>query len=151
MEIGTYFSNRLGYINITTHDGKLLRIGLREDAIIRDKHDVVFIDQIVSAIDSGSSFDSSRLDLIGTDFQKLVWDQIRFIPYGTTVTYKELAKLIGMPDSYRAVANACGLNPIPVLIPCHRVVRTDGGMGGFVWGEDMKRTLLRQEGVFISG
>lgn len=84
----------------------------------------------------------------GTKFQKLVWNAISQIPFGSTVTYTELAKLIGRPKAHRAVANACGTNPIAILNPCHRVVRTDGSLGGYHWGVSKKAALLRREGYF---
>jgi AraC family transcriptional regulator of adaptative response/methylated-DNA-[protein]-cysteine methyltransferase len=76
-----------------------------------------------------------------------VWTALRRVPAGTTVTYAELARAIGAPSAYRAVANACGGNHIAVLVPCHRVVRTDGGMGGYKWGIERKRQLLEREGA----
>ena len=67
----------------------------------------------------------------GTDFQKLVWHEMTKIPRGKTITYKELAENIGRPKAYRAVANACGANPYPIEVPCHRVVGSNGSIGGF--------------------
>ena len=67
----------------------------------------------------------------GTDFQKMVWTELKKIPFGETRTYKEIAVAIGKPKAARAVANACGKNPYPIIIPCHRVVRSDGTIGGF--------------------
>ena len=67
----------------------------------------------------------------GTDFQKMVWSEIKKIPKGKTITYKELAIKIGKPKAYRAVANACAKNPLLEIIPCHRVIREDGKMGGY--------------------
>ena len=70
--------------------------------------------------------------LVGTEFQVKVWSELKKIPYGEVRTYKQIAESIGSPKSSRAVANACGKNPHPSLIPCHRVVRSDGGLGGIV-------------------
>jgi len=85
----------------------------------------------------------------GTYFQKIVWTEIRKIPYGKTITYKELAIKIGKPKSYRAVANACAKNPLLITIPCHRVIRSDGKMGGYMGekGVERKKKLLESEGV----
>jgi AraC family transcriptional regulator of adaptative response/methylated-DNA-[protein]-cysteine methyltransferase len=88
-----------------------------------------------------------ELDLTGTDFQRTVWTALRRVPSGTTVTYAEIARLIGAPRAYRAVANACGDNHIAVLVPCHRVVRSDGGLGGYKWGIERKKQLLAREGA----
>ena len=89
--------------------------------------------------------------LVGTNFQIKVWDELKKIPEGETRTYKDIAKLIGFPKASRAVANACGKNPYPILIPCHRVVRSDGGLGGYsgIGGVETKRKLLKQEKNFI--
>ena len=86
-------------------------------------------------------------DIKGTDFQVLVWKEILKIPYGETRTYKEIAQAIGKPNSSRAVANACGKNPYAPDIPCHRVIRTDGKLGGYsgVGGVKMKEKLLKIE------
>jgi AraC family transcriptional regulator of adaptative response/methylated-DNA-[protein]-cysteine methyltransferase len=85
------------------------------------------------------------LDVRGTAFQERVWQALREIPSGTTVSYTELAQRIGSPKSVRAVAQACGANHIAVAIPCHRVVRRDGDLAGYRWGVDRKRELLRRE------
>ena len=88
----------------------------------------------------------------GTVFQIKVWNQLRKIPYGEVRTYKQIAESIGHPKSSRAVANACAKNPSPPIIPCHRVIRSNGSLGGYsgVGGVDTKRKLLNQEGVFTS-
>lgn len=91
--------------------------------------------------------------LKATKFQKLVWNEIAKIPKGQTITYKELARRIGQPNSYRAVANAVGANPFPIKIPCHRVIRSDGKLGGYSGrgGIKKKRELLISEGVQVYG
>ena len=88
-------------------------------------------------------------NLKGTDFQKMVWVEITKIPIGKTITYKELAVKIGKPKAYRAVANACAKNPLLEIIPCHRVIRGDGKMGGYNGkkGVRRKKRLLKNEGV----
>ena len=92
-----------------------------------------------------------RKKLIGTDFQIKVWNAISKIPKGKVKTYKELARSIRKPKASRAVANACGKNPFPIKIPCHRVIRSDGRLGGYSGngGIKTKRKVLRSEGVFI--
>ena len=88
------------------------------------------------------------MKLKGTEFQLKVWNEIKKIPKGNVKTYKEIAKIIGNPNSARAVANACGKNPFLIEIPCHRVIRSDGGLGGYSGkgGVDMKKNLLMNEG-----
>ncbi|KPJ68628.1 hypothetical protein AMJ44_06045 [candidate division WOR-1 bacterium DG_54_3] len=81
----------------------------------------------------------------GTPFQKRVWNAMRKIPYGETRSYKWLARRIGSSTKARAVGQACGSNPLPILIPCHRVIREDGGLGGFGGGLHIKRKLLEIE------
>ena len=85
----------------------------------------------------------------GTSFQKLVWRELLSIPLGETRTYKQIAEAIGHPSSYRAVANACGANPTPITIPCHRAVRSDGSLGGYSGegGVATKARLLSEEGA----
>ena len=92
-----------------------------------------------------------RKKLSGTNFQIKVWNAISKIPKGKVKTYKELARSIRKPKASRAVANACGKNPFPIKIPCHRVIRSDGRLGGYSGkgGIKTKRKLLRNEGVFI--
>jgi len=85
------------------------------------------------------------LDVRGTAFQQRVWQALRDIPAGRTVSYAELAHRIGMPKSVRAVAQACGANALAVVIPCHRVVRSDGAPAGYRWGVERKRALLERE------
>ena len=85
------------------------------------------------------------LDVRGTTFQQRVWQALREIPVGSTATYGEIATRIGSPRAFRAVARACAANPIAVATPCHRVVRSDGGLSGYRWGVGRKRVLLQRE------
>lgn len=87
------------------------------------------------------------LDLRGTDFQLRVWEALRAIPAGETRTYSQVAALAGRPAAVRAAASACGANPVAVLVPCHRVIASDGSLAGYRWGLTRKRALLRREGV----
>lgn len=87
------------------------------------------------------------LDVRGTAFQQRVWQALRQVPAGTTVSYADIAQRIGMPKAVRAVAQACGANALAVAIPCHRVVRHDGALSGYRWGVERKQALLRKEGA----
>jgi AraC family transcriptional regulator of adaptative response/methylated-DNA-[protein]-cysteine methyltransferase len=93
--------------------------------------------------------DTSRLDLpvdvAATAFQRRVWEELRRIPYGSTRSYKQVARAIGRPRAVRAVARACATNPASLVIPCHRVIREDGGLGGYRWGLKRKQALLAGE------
>lgn len=84
-------------------------------------------------------------DVAGTDFQKRVWRQIAQIPFGRTRSYRAIARRLGMPRAARAVGNACGANPLPLLVPCHRVVAEGGKIGGFSGGLAWKKWLLNFE------
>lgn len=85
------------------------------------------------------------LDIRGTVFQRRVWDALRRIPRGETRTYSDIARSIGAPAAVRAVGSACGANPVALVVPCHRAVRTDGGLGGYAWGLPVKERLLEIE------
>jgi O-6-methylguanine DNA methyltransferase len=87
------------------------------------------------------------LDMRGTALQRRVWEKLRAIPVGRTVTYTELARWISPLASARVVAGACAANPIALAIPCHRVARTDGDLAGYRWGIERKRELLRKEAM----
>jgi AraC family transcriptional regulator, regulatory protein of adaptative response / methylated-DNA-[protein]-cysteine methyltransferase len=84
-------------------------------------------------------------DVAATAFQRRVWEALRAIPFGATRTYSEVANSLGRPTATRAVARACATNPTSILVPCHRVVRSDGSLGGYRWGLDRKKLLLEQE------
>jgi AraC family transcriptional regulator of adaptative response/methylated-DNA-[protein]-cysteine methyltransferase len=105
----------------------------------------VLVARVVGLIEApGIGFDLP-LDIQGTAFQQRVWEALRKIPVGDTVSYAQLAQRIGMPTACRAVAAACAANTLAVAIPCHRVVRSDGGLSGYRWGVARKRALLLRE------
>lgn len=89
------------------------------------------------------------LDLRGTAFQLRVWQALTDIPYGTAISYAALARRLGLPGAARAVGQALRANPVPILVPCHRVVAADGTAGGFAAGPDIKLLLLFHEGVAL--
>jgi AraC family transcriptional regulator, regulatory protein of adaptative response / methylated-DNA-[protein]-cysteine methyltransferase len=101
--------------------------------------------KVVGFVETPSLGFDLPLDVRGTAFQQRVWQALREIPAGSTVSYAELAKRIGAPKSARAVASACAANAIAVAIPCHRVVRADGALSGYRWGVARKRALLERE------
>lgn len=86
----------------------------------------------------------------GTLFQKQVWEEMQKIPFGETATYADIAKRVGRPEAWRAVANACGANPIVIIIPCHRVVGSHGKLGGYSGGIERKQWLLQHEAAVLS-
>jgi AraC family transcriptional regulator of adaptative response/methylated-DNA-[protein]-cysteine methyltransferase len=134
-------------------------IGEDPEALIRDLQDRFpkanligdeagyqeLVAKVVGLIEQpGTSLDLP-LDIRGTAFQQRVWNALQQIPPGTTATYTEIAKKIGMPKAVRAVAQACGANALAVAIPCHRVIKNDGSLSGYRWGVDRKRALLERE------
>jgi AraC family transcriptional regulator, regulatory protein of adaptative response / methylated-DNA-[protein]-cysteine methyltransferase len=101
--------------------------------------------QVVGLIEAPGQRLDLPLDIRGTAFQQKVWAALCAIPPGKTATYQEIARAIGQPKAVRAVAQACGANPLAVAIPCHRVVRTDGDVSGYRWGVERKRKLIDRE------
>nr|WP_321983909.1 bifunctional DNA-binding transcriptional regulator/O6-methylguanine-DNA methyltransferase Ada [uncultured Lichenicoccus sp.] len=101
--------------------------------------------QVVGLIEAPRTALDLPLDIRGTVFQQRVWQALREIPAGRTMTYTDLAGRVGAPGSTRAVAGACAANPLAVAIPCHRVVRQDGALAGYRWGVERKRRLLERE------
>ncbi|MBV1918892.1 MAG: methylated-DNA--[protein]-cysteine S-methyltransferase, partial [Sphingomonadaceae bacterium] len=103
------------------------------------------ISDVVAAVEQPGHAHTIPLDVQGTAFQEAIWAQLRIIPPGETRSYGEIAAAIGKPGAVRAAGSANGANHVAVLIPCHRVIRSDGSLGGYAWGEDIKRELLRRE------
>ena len=101
--------------------------------------------KILAFIEGETSLAKLPLDIRGTVFQRRVWEELRRIPRGETRTYGEIARAIGAPAAVRAVGSACGANPVALVVPCHRAVRTDGGLGGYAWGVSRKKRLLALE------
>ena len=100
---------------------------------------------IIGAWRNGEDLSNLALRPIGTPFQQMVWSALRAIPRGQTLSYQAFASAIGRPTAVRAVASACANNRLALLIPCHRVVRSDGSLGGFRWGLERKLQLLAWE------
>jgi AraC family transcriptional regulator, regulatory protein of adaptative response / methylated-DNA-[protein]-cysteine methyltransferase len=110
-----------------------------------------WLQEVVACIEAPGRGLDLPLDIRGTAFQRQVWEALRAIPPGPTATYAEIAGRIGRPRAARAVARACATNPVAVAIPCHRVVRDDGDLGGYRWGIDRKRSLLEREAESANG
>jgi AraC family transcriptional regulator of adaptative response/methylated-DNA-[protein]-cysteine methyltransferase len=104
-----------------------------------------FRDRIVAFLDGEASLARVPLDIRGTVFQRRVWEELRRIPRGETRSYRDIARAVGAPAAVRAVGSACGANPVALVVPCHRAVRADGGLGGYAWGISRKRRLLALE------
>jgi AraC family transcriptional regulator of adaptative response/methylated-DNA-[protein]-cysteine methyltransferase len=117
----------------------------RDDIIAGDAEFERLSDAVVAAVEAPARRSDQPLDMRGTAFQHCVWQALCTIPPGTTTTYASLAERIGKPRAVRAVARACAANTIAVLVPCHRVVRSDGSLSGYRWGAERKQALLARE------
>ena len=106
---------------------------------------------IVAYLDGRDTHLDLPVDIRATAFQGRVWDALRAIPYGATKSYSDVARAIGRPAAVRAVAQACAANPVPLIIPCHRVIRSNGDLGGYGLGIERKRTLLERERKVAAG
>jgi len=110
----------------------------------------MWVTRLVAHVDRGAPLSTLPLDVRTTAFQRRVWEERQRIPSGSTRSYSEVARAIGNLAAARAVARACATNPAAVVIPCHRVVRENGELGGYRWGLDRKRALLEREGAALS-
>ena len=113
--------------------------------------DVAFnqlVAKVVGLIEAPDTNVNLPLDICGTAFQQRVWQALRALPCGSTASYQEIANAIGMPQSVRAVAQACAANSLAIAVPCHRVIRSDGGISGYRWGVERKKLLLQREAQY---
>jgi AraC family transcriptional regulator of adaptative response/methylated-DNA-[protein]-cysteine methyltransferase len=127
-------------------DGEALAARFPNAAIAPGGKDLaVLTEQVVAAVARPDDVPALPLDIRGTVFQEAVWAELAKVPAGSTISYAELAARAGRPGAARAAGTACGANPAAILIPCHRVLRGDGAIGGYAHGTDRKRTLLERE------
>lgn len=144
-----YFKSQIGIIKIS-YEEKIKKIELVNEIkgeSCENELFKLFRDQILEYL-SGSRKDFDQLDLLdleGTDFQKSVRKALLKIPYGKTSSYKKIANEIGNSKAVRAVGTAVGKNPFLIIIPCHRIIKSDGSLGGFAYGSEIKRKLLKIE------
>jgi len=104
-----------------------------------------WLKEILSRVEGHPPSVDLPLDVQATAFQRRVWQELQKIPRGTTRTYTQVARALGKPNSVRAVARACATNPTSIVVPCHRVIRTDGALAGYRWGLQRKQKLLQRE------
>lgn len=104
-----------------------------------------WLKEIVRRVEGNAPSEELPVDVQATTFQRRVWQELQKIPRGTTRTYTQVAKSLGEPRSVRAVARACATNPVSIVVPCHRVIRTDGKLAGYRWGLSRKEKLLERE------
>ena len=133
-------------VDVGESDEKLV-IALKREypkaVVVEDQRAQTFLDGVNRHLEGQEA--RLPLDLRGTDFQIKVWTALREIPIGETRSYSDLAEMVGLPRAVRAVANACASNPVPLILPCHRVIRKDGSLGGYGLGLPRKRLLLAKE------
>lgn len=151
----------LGHVLIAATDRGVCAVKLGDDAQMLERelheefsaaaiarHDGVhpeWVRGVVALANGQPTHAELPIDIRGTAFQQLVWKALRKIPAGSTRSYGEVARSIGRPNAMRAVARACGANPAALLVPCHRVIQGNGGLGGYHWGLERKRKLLASE------
>lgn len=141
-----FAQTKLNEIPELLHDHENLIIS-RGFAVTYNNSNNELIDKIVYCLDNNTYNDSIQLNLIGTTFQKSVWQALCLIPAGSTASYKQIAEVIGNPKAVRAVGTACKNNPIAYFIPCHRILPSNGEIGQYRWGVGIKRQLLDRENI----
>ena len=145
----------------TEHGICSVKVGRNDEELIRALHSEFPKAQMATGKKAGRFLDALKdhlngqevrlpVDVKGTEFQLKVWSALRYIPLGETRTYSDVAEMIGEPKAVRAVANACASNPVPLIIPCHRVIRKDGSLGGYGLGIGRKKALLSAERMLAS-
>lgn len=138
----------IGRVSIMEQDGSLTALLFQEESVpVSGKPDLTpLLKEAFRQFDAWLAGEITGFSLPlapqGTGFMMAVWSALQEIPYGSTCTYREIAERVGSPGAVRAVGTACGRNPLPIFIPCHRVVRTDGGLGGYRGGKSLKHALL---------
>ncbi|MDB6026174.1 MAG: cysteine methyltransferase [Verrucomicrobiales bacterium] len=143
--LARYSENGLTGLNFPTNE-KAPHISSAVTATIREWHKLTS-DALDRVLNGKAVKDLPPLEMLGTEFQKSVWAIMLAIEPGKTLSYGDVAARLGKPKATRAVGSACGANPIPVLVPCHRVLAANKKLGGFSGGLDWKKTLLRIEGI----
>lgn len=167
----TTLDTSLGHLLVATTDRGICSVilGKNESSVVADLRNefpraridrtdagddwlAVMIARITSDLDGNPASDAPLppIDIRATAFQWRVWQALQHIPRGETRSYSDIATSIGEPRAVRAVANACGRNRLAVVVPCHRVIREDGSLGGYRWGIERKRTLLAREGKKVA-
>ncbi len=153
-EFKAYLKSPIGFIEIISNELAIKRINFIKKGKISSKNDFRKSELLKEAYKQLKNYFSGKKEVFdlplfvkGTGLQQSVWKEILNIPSGETTTYKNIAKKINRPNAYRAVGNAVGKNPIPIIIPCHRVIHSNGDIKGFSAGNHIKKFLLRHEGI----
>ncbi|MGF1630469.1 MAG: bifunctional transcriptional activator/DNA repair enzyme AdaA [Kiloniellaceae bacterium] len=140
----------LCFLSLGRDDGRLIKELRREfpqaESITRDQHSIAqSVSVVIDFLEGKIPHAELPLDVRATAFQRRVWNELIAIPCGETRTYSEIAEIMGVPRGQRAVGRACATNPVSLVIPCHRALRQDGGLGGYRWGLEFKAALLEGE------
>jgi AraC family transcriptional regulator of adaptative response/methylated-DNA-[protein]-cysteine methyltransferase len=155
----TVAASSLGPLLVAATERGLCRISFDEDEgalrarfprariVAGDAGFAALVDRVVALVDDPARADDLPLDVAGTAFQEAVWAALRAIPPGETRSYAQIAAAVGRPGAARAAGSACGDNGLAIVIPCHRVLRSDGALGGYAYGLERKRRLLEREGA----
>lgn len=152
--MNSFLDTPLGWLQLSATENALQAITFQEDkpTKTKDTENRVIIkaeNELQEYFNGDRTTFSVPINPEGTDFQKSVWQLLREIPYGKATTYGELAQKLGDPQKVRAVANANGQNPIPIIIPCHRVIGANGNLVGYSGGIERKEFLLKLEGALL--
>ncbi len=162
----TSFDSKIGRIYVASTDKGVCKVSIpkeskkdffewlskhfdEEDVVENKSRNKEVIDQFTRYFNGKLAKFTVPIDRIGTMFEVRVWKELRNISYGSTISYKQLAKRVGVPRGFQAVGGANGKNPIPIIIPCHRVIAHDGSLGGYSAGIKTKEFLLRLEGAIL--
>jgi methylated-DNA-[protein]-cysteine S-methyltransferase len=151
--LSTYITSPIGTLVLTSNGGALTRLAIADAGDIADTDvpagtDAILAaarEQLVAYFDMRLTQFDLPLEPRGTEFQQRVWESLRVIPFGETISYAELARRVGNPKAVRAVGGANGRNPLMIVVPCHRVIGADGSLTGFGGGIERKRWLLDHE------
>ncbi|MEY2705537.1 MAG: Methylated-DNA--protein-cysteine methyltransferase [Bacteroidota bacterium] len=147
-------STSFGPVLIQCHAGKIVTLAFAEEQEGEEQVDALSLEalqQLEEYFSGKRKIFSLAFDLEGTAFQQKVWAAVSRVPYGHTCSYAELAKKLGQPEAVRAVAAAVGANPVLILIPCHRIIGSDGKLRGYAGGLEKKKALLQLEGLAVQG
>ncbi|MBN3583708.1 methylated-DNA--[protein]-cysteine S-methyltransferase [Algoriphagus aestuarii] len=145
-------TSTLGNMLIELEDGKLVRLQFTEDPVSEEPLEGMVADvknQLEEYFSGKRKVFDLALELKGTDFQKSVWEAVNEIPFGQTTTYMKLSQKLGNPAAIRAVGAAIGANPVLVILPCHRIIGTNGQLTGYAGGLKIKQALLELEGFAV--
>lgn len=162
----TSFDSKIGHIYVASTDNGVCKISIPketkkdffswlarhfdEDQVLENKSkNKEVIDQLTRYFNGKLARFTCGVDQVGTPFQIRVWRELARIPYGSTSTYKHLASRLGVPNGFRAIGRGCATNPLPIIVPCHRIIASDGDLTGYSCGIKTKEFLLRLEGAII--